>query len=73
MSHAVQLEIEVPDELEGLRLPAGVDGRLQELLDKQDRGEALTGAERAEAQGLVDLAEWLSLLRMRAERAAAGR
>lgn len=70
MSHPVQVVIDVPKELDGLRLPAAVDGRLQELLDKQDRGEALTRAEREEAQGLVDLSELLSLLRMRAERAA---
>jgi hypothetical protein len=47
-----------------------VDERLQALLDRQDRGEALTAAERGEAEGLVDLAELLSLLRLRAERAA---
>jgi hypothetical protein len=40
---------------------------LQELLDKQD-GDALTTAEKREAEGLVDLADLLSLLRMRAER-----
>ena len=33
-------------------------------------GEALTLAERGEAEGLVNLAELLSLLRLRAERAA---
>jgi hypothetical protein len=40
------------------------------LLDRQDRGESLTLDERQEAEGLVNRAELLSLLRMRAERAA---
>lgn len=49
-------------------LPKGVSNRLQELLDRQDRGEKLTKAEKKEAEGLVDLAEMLSLLRLRSER-----
>ena len=44
--------------------------RLTELLDRQDRGQPLTDAERAEAEGLVALAETLSLIKLRAERAA---
>ena len=35
-----------------------------DLLDCQDREQPLTPAEREEAQGLVDMAEWLSLLRL---------
>ncbi|MBM4256805.1 MAG: hypothetical protein FJ147_13020 [Deltaproteobacteria bacterium] len=62
------VEIEVPTDLDSLKLPAGVNERLQELLDRQDRGQPLTAAERAEAEGLVDLAELLSLLRLRAQR-----
>jgi len=68
MSHVVAVELEIPDELAGFRLPPGVDARLQALLDLQDRGQRLTAAERAEAEGLVELAEWLSLLQLRAER-----
>ncbi len=41
---------------------------LQALLDKQDRGGGLTDDERQEAEGLVNLADLLSLLRLRAER-----
>jgi hypothetical protein len=41
---------------------------LQQLLDRQDQGHALTAAERREAEGLADLSELLSLLRMRAKR-----
>ena len=68
MSRAVVFEIEVPDTLEQLRLPAGVDERLTHLLDAQDENGALTSEERREAEGLADLAELLSLLRVRAER-----
>jgi hypothetical protein len=64
------LELDLPDELAKFRLPDAVDARLQSLLDKQDSGEPLTTAERAEAEGLVNLAEFLTLLRLRAERAA---
>jgi hypothetical protein len=49
---------------------AALDARLQRLLDRQDRGQILTTEEREEAEGLVDLAELLTLLRLRAERAA---
>ena len=68
MSQAIHLELEVPDDLARLRLPAGVQQRLTELLDKQDTGTTLTDAERHEAEGLVDLAELLSLMRLRSER-----
>ena len=67
MSH-VLVEIEMTAEMDKFKLPHGVDDRLQSLLDRQDRGEALTASEREEAEGLVNLAELLSLLRLRAER-----
>jgi hypothetical protein len=70
VSQVVSLQIEVPDELARFRLPAGVNARLQELLDRQDGGQRLSAAEREEAEGLVTLAEFLSLLRLRAERGA---
>ena len=68
MPQAIQIEVEMPGDLARLRLPKGVQKRLQILLDKQDRGRALTAAEKSEAEGLVDLAEVLSLLRLRAQR-----
>jgi len=68
MSEPVLLEIEMPEDLARFRLPKGVGGRLQALLDRQDRGEELTPEERTEAEGLVELAELLSLLRLRAQR-----
>jgi len=64
------LEVDLPDELSRHRLPAAVAARLQALLDRQDAGETLSTAERAEAQRLVDLAEFLTLLRLRSERSA---
>ena len=70
MSRVVAIEVELPDDLARFRLPPGVNARLQELLDRQDRGQALKEAERLEAEGLVDLAELLTLLRLRAEGAA---
>jgi hypothetical protein len=70
MSQHILIEIELPAELEKFRLPEGVNQRLQVLLDRQDQGEQLTPAERQEAEGLVDLAELLSLLQLRARRIA---
>jgi hypothetical protein len=61
----VHLDVQVPDDLARLSLPEGVDRRLQALLDKQDLGETLTEDERLEAEGLADLADLLSLLRLR--------
>jgi hypothetical protein len=62
--------IEIPAELARFELPEAVQARLQHLLDKQDAGDALTPEERSEAEGLVELAEFLSLLHLRAQRAA---
>ncbi|HXG65933.1 MAG TPA: hypothetical protein VNO70_12570 [Blastocatellia bacterium] len=65
---SVVVELELPPTLEEFKLPQAVNERLQELLDRQDRGETLTASERKEAEGLVDLAEFLSLLSLRAQR-----
>jgi hypothetical protein len=73
MSQTIAVELLMPGDLARFRLPPGVDERLTSLLDRQDAGARLTKAERAEAEGLVELAETLKLLRMRAERAAARR
>ena len=62
------IDIDLPDELGRFRLPGAVEARLQTLLDRQDAGQPLTAAEREEAEGLVNLAEFLTLLRLRAER-----
>jgi hypothetical protein len=56
--------LKLPDELADFKLPPGVNARLQSLLDKQDSGGRLSAAERKEAEGLVKLTEFLSLLRV---------
>ena len=68
MTQNTVIKIEMPVSLRQIKLSKGVDNRLQTLLDRQDRGERLSTAEKKEAQGLVDLAEMLSLLRLRSER-----
>jgi hypothetical protein len=55
--------LEIPKEVAKFKLPHAVQERLQYLLDKQDAGEELTTAEREEATGLVEVAEFLSLLK----------
>ena len=69
MSQALAFQLEVPDDLAGFHLPEGVQRRLSVLLDQQDRGEPLSTDERCEAEGLVNLADLLSALRLRVERA----
>jgi hypothetical protein len=61
----IDLKLKMPGDLKNLRLPKGVAQRLQFLLDKQDGSQQLTSAEKLEAKGLVELAEMLSLLRLR--------
>ena len=63
------LDLDLPGELARLRLPTGVAQRLQGLLDRQDSGQPLTADERAEAEGLTDLVDLPTLLRLRAEQA----
>lgn len=68
MSQRALVEIELPVALEQFKLPEGVNYRLQQLLTRQDQGETLNANERKEAEGLVELAELLSLLKLRAQR-----
>jgi hypothetical protein len=67
----IQLQLHAPGDLGKFRLPAGVRHRLTELLDRQDQGTPLSAAERKEAEGLVEMAEMLSLLKLRASRTPA--
>ena len=60
--------VEIPIELAQFQLPQAVQARLQLLLDRQDDGYPLSPIERQEAEGLVELAEFLSLLRLRSTR-----
>ena len=55
------LEVDLPADLARFRLPEAVAARLQSLLDRQGSGQPLNGQEREEAEGLVNLAEFLTL------------
>ncbi len=68
MKTAIHIELPMPAGIAGFKLPPGVKRRLTALLDRQDSGTPLTAAERREAEGLVEMAEFLSLLKMRAKR-----
>jgi hypothetical protein len=61
----VQIQLQVPVSLGDLAFPEALDRRLHTLLDKQDQGERLTEDEQVEAEALVDLAQLLTLLRLR--------
>lgn len=65
MSTAVTIEVMLPEDLDRFRLPAALDERLQELLDKQDHGGGLTLAAANEAAALADIAETLTSLQHR--------
>lgn len=60
--------VEIPIELARFQLPQAVQARLEFLLDRQDEGSTLSEAERQEAEGLVELAEFLTLLRLHSMR-----
>ena len=60
--------IEIPIELTQFQLPPAVQDRLTFLLDRQDQGYTLSSSECQEAEGLVELAEFLSLLSLRSTR-----
>jgi hypothetical protein len=68
MAQNALLQIEMPIAKTKFKLPKSVNNRLQNLLDRQDRGEKLSVGERKEAEGLVELSEMLSLLRLKSER-----
>jgi hypothetical protein len=52
---------EIPANLTNCKLPEAVKQRLQTLLLRRDGGEELTLAEELEAEGLVEIAHFLSL------------
>jgi hypothetical protein len=60
--------IEIPADLVWQKLPDSLHARLHHLLDKQDVGEGLTLEEQREAEALVELTEFISLLNLRARR-----
>jgi len=60
--------VEIPLELTRFQLSPAVQARLQSLLDLQDEGYTLSQAEKQEAEGLVELVEFLSLLQLHSTR-----
>ena len=67
MTASVSIDLPVPRGLAGFTLPSGVQHRLRQLLDKQDGGQMLSAVECREAEGLVEMAEFLSLFKLRAQ------
>jgi hypothetical protein len=65
MSVFVQAPLEWVEEVAALRLPAKIDQRLRDLMDRNTDG-ALTPGEQEEIQALVELSEILALARARA-------
>jgi hypothetical protein len=53
-----------------LSLPPAVAARLRSLLERQEAGKSLTASERAEAEGLLDIAEYFIVQRLRRRLAA---
>ena len=67
MSQTVQLTVPMPAKLARLRFPKALDDRLHFLLDEQGRRGRLTAVEKREAEGLVELATTLSILKLGAQ------
>jgi len=66
---SVLLELDLPKDWRQFRLPPALHDRLQELLDRQDGSGKLQARERREAHALTQLADMLSLMRLRVEAA----
>jgi hypothetical protein len=64
MSQPVQLTVPMPANLAKLRFPKALDERLHHLLDEQGRRGKLTAAEKREAEGLAQMANVLSILKL---------
>jgi len=69
MGRRVQISMEMPEDLPEFRLPEAVQRRLQHLLDIQDEGSRLSKEQKEEAEALVNIADLLTLLRLRSDRA----
>ncbi len=65
MSKTVMIQLDLPKDWRTFQMPRGLQSRLQELLDRRDEVGKLTRRERQEANGLVELAEMLTLMKLR--------
>ena len=68
MTQHVVVELDIPAGLEMFKRPEAVHRRSPSLLDGRDSDEILSTTEHQEAAALVDLAELLRLLGLRAKR-----
>ena len=65
MSSTVTAPVAWVETLGQLRLPSKADGRLQELMDRNNEGQ-LSKAERTDLEVLVEVSEQMSLVRAEA-------
>ena len=65
MARPVFVELDLPKPWRKFRLPPALDGRLRELLDRQDHDGKLSPRERQEAEELVELVDILTLMKAR--------
>ncbi len=66
---SVVMELDLPQDWDTFRLPPALHDRLQELLDRQDCDGTLSPRKRREAEALTELADMLSLMKLRAKAA----
>lgn len=67
---SVLIEVDLPEDWAQFSLPPALNDRLTSLLDRQDETGKLDEPEKREAEALCKLVDMLSLLKLRAERAA---
>ncbi len=67
---SVTIEVDLPEDWARFSLPPALDARLTALLDQQDQAGELAETEKREADALCELVDMLTLLKLRAERAA---
>ena len=65
MNTTIDAPVEWVETIGQLHLPSKADGRLQQLMDRNNEGELAAG-EREELESLVELSERLSLVRAEA-------
>lgn len=64
------MEVDLPEDWARFSLPPALNARLTALLNQQDQSGQLTEDERREADALCELVDLLTLIKLRAERAA---
>lgn len=65
----VLIELDIPRDWKDFKLPPALNARLQSLLDKQDETGKLSRLERQEAKAITELADMLSLMKLRSRKA----